>query len=300
VSSGRRLVSRDELRALLGRRIGPVANRWSTREVIHYALASGAGREHIEYVYEGYGPKILPTFPIFAAGPWTAAAVELFPDGACPVYAGFCYDFHHQVQLNGEVSAVGEVVCIDFHETSALVWLRVASSAASRVVVGCLSPLHVNIERGARHTVGICPDTIVVPVDGDLLEPLSLTVDTRATLLYHLLLPFSGKAPSPDAFHLDRAEARRRGLADTPLHGAGVTGHLGLLLAVAACKYAAGTIVQLGGRFAAPVFPGDTLILRLWRPKVGSNRWPLQLENGRGEVIIAKAWVQFRESEVNQ
>ena len=261
-----------------------------------YALASGATQEHIEYVYEGYGPELLPTFPIFAAGPWTAAVVALFPNGTHPVYAGFHYHFHEQLPVSGETSTTGEIVGIDFHETSALVWLRVESRMTSRVVMTCSSPLYVNIEQGARETVGIHPARMAEPLHGDPLDPLGVTIDARATLLYHLLLPIMSGRPTSDAFHVDPAQARSRGLVATPLHGAGITGHLGFLLAVAARHYATGPIVELAGRFAKPVYPGDTLTLRLWRPKATSSRWPLQMENERGELIIAKGWVQFRAS----
>ena len=288
-----RAVSRDDLRALLGRRIGPISNHWGAREAILYALASGATQEHIEYVYEGYGPKLLPTFPIFAAGPLTASAVSLFPDGANPVYAGFRYNFYGQVPLEGELTSTGEIIGIDFHEASALVWIRMESGVAGRLVMSNLSPLHVKSESGVVQIVGAHPRNMVASALGEPLEPLSTAVDARATLLYHLLLPIVSAQPSPDAFHIDPTEARSRGLAGTPLHGAGITGHLGLLLAAAARRYATGSVVELGGRFVGPVFPGDTLTLRLWRPKEGSHQWSLQMENGRGEVIIGKAWVKF-------
>jgi hypothetical protein len=293
VSSARLPIEREALQALLDRRFGPIANRWGVREVIQYALASGADQQCIEYVYEGYGPHILPTFAIFAAGPWTSAVVGLLPDGANPVYAGFSYTFHEQVQLEGELSSIGEVVCIDFRDTSALVWLRVQSYAAARVIVSCLCPLYVAVKRGESETLGVRLDNTAPPLDGDPLEPTSVTVDARATILYHLLLPVLPSKGSSDGFHVDRAEAHRRGFKDTPLHGAGITGHLGLLLANTARQHGTGRIVELGGRFAGPVFPGDTLVLRLWRPTMAGERWPLVVENGRGEAVIAKAWVRF-------
>ena len=49
--------------ALVGLRLGPVEHRWSPRDAILYSLGIGARQPHdLEFLYEGCGPRIEPTF----------------------------------------------------------------------------------------------------------------------------------------------------------------------------------------------------------------------------------------------
>ena len=77
--------SRQNIAALAGRSIGPIEHRWSAREAILYALSGGASQDDIAFVFEGYGPQLLPTFAVFAAGPWTPALTQILPAGVTPV-----------------------------------------------------------------------------------------------------------------------------------------------------------------------------------------------------------------------
>jgi hypothetical protein len=55
----------------LGYESPEIAARWDLRDVLTFALAAGADpRLDPAYLDETAGPRILPTFATFAAGPW--------------------------------------------------------------------------------------------------------------------------------------------------------------------------------------------------------------------------------------
>ncbi len=50
---------------LVGLKFAPVPVKWSDNDVMLYALAVGATPEKdLEYVYEGKGPKAIPTYGV--------------------------------------------------------------------------------------------------------------------------------------------------------------------------------------------------------------------------------------------
>src|SRR5271154_6868271 len=51
-------------RSLVGQSTEPSVFGYTWKDVVLYALGVGAKREELDYLYEGRGPKVLPTFVV--------------------------------------------------------------------------------------------------------------------------------------------------------------------------------------------------------------------------------------------
>jgi acyl dehydratase len=96
-------------------------------------------------------------------------------------------------------------------------------------------------------------------------EP-DLTIDrpthSQMALIYRLSGDFN-------PLHADPAFAKKAGYDRPILHGLATYGVAGHGLMTALCDYAPERVVALEGRFSAPVFPGETISIDIWREEPG-------------------------------
>jgi acyl dehydratase len=105
-----------------------------------------------------------------------------------------------------------------------------------------------------------------------------VTYETRVdqALLYRL----SGDR---NPLHSDPAFARRGGFERPILHGLCTYGFTGRALLHALCGSDPARFRSMEGRFSRPVYPGDTLIVKMW---VDGEAAVFRTETQRGEVVI--------------
>jgi acyl dehydratase len=116
-----------------------------------------------------------------------------------------------------------------------------------------------------------------------------MTLPTRQeqALLYRL----SG---DDNPLHIDPEVAHRAGLPRPILHGLCTFGIAGRALVKFLCSNEAARLTRMDCRFTAPVFPGETLTLRIWRSADGqvafqmkaSDRDVLVLDNGFAQLKV--------------
>jgi acyl dehydratase len=106
-----------------------------------------------------------------------------------------------------------------------------------------------------------------------------LVAETRRdqALLYRL----SG---DHNPLHSDPTFARRAGFDLPILHGLCTYGFTGRLLLHALCGSDPARFVSMNGRFSKPVWPGETLTVRVW--EVGDGVALFRTETGSGQVVI--------------
>src|SRR5437764_1375861 len=49
---------------LVGKKSAPIQHKYDWKDTILYALGVGAKADELDYLYEGNGPKVLPTFAV--------------------------------------------------------------------------------------------------------------------------------------------------------------------------------------------------------------------------------------------
>ncbi len=95
----------------------------------------------------------------------------------------------------------------------------------------------------------------------------------------------------PNPLHADPAVASAAGFPRPILHGLATFGVAGHAILKSLCGYDPSRLTAIGGRFSAPVFPGETIRTEIWRdgPVVSFlarvlERDVIALNNGRAEV----------------
>jgi acyl dehydratase len=93
--------------------------------------------------------------------------------------------------------------------------------------------------------------------------------------------------------HADPAAARKAGYDQPILHGLATYGIAGHALLATLCDYEPERVLALEGRFSAPVFPGETITVAVWREGPGraafrahvAEREAVVLTNGRFDYV---------------
>ena len=269
---------------LLAFRFPAVEQSYSRRDTILYAL--GVGADELDYVYED-GLAALPSMAVTLAYPgfWYR---DLAPglDFLRTVHASERFVIHRPLPVAATVVATPRIVALhdkgegrgalvvserEIHEKQSGARLAtVTQTAFCRGDGGLGGPQlasqapHALPDRGADVTVEIA-------------------TDRRAAMIYRL----SG---DDNPLHIDPDFAKRAGFDGPILHGLSTYGHAARGIVAVFAQGRADALRMMDCRFTAPVYPGEALVLDLWRDKtrisfcakVGDRR---VIDNGVAEVI---------------
>lgn len=280
---------------LVGRKLGPFQQRWTPREAILFSLAAGAGSDELANTFQGYGPRPLPTFALWAGGSWLGPLVESAFADLPFLYGSFEIDCLRELGPDGTVLNDCEVAGVEFKENLALVWVLAESSDDGETVLRGRHCFVIRVPEGPRETVGDCPPDIRAGVNGagGDGEAVTLRVDERSHLIYNLLLPLLPFEAGPAAFHVDPEAARSKGLAGPILHGPALVGHLGLAIQKLLRKRdRPANVSGFGGRFRGQVQPGDDLTFRFSHRTEPDEVWLADVVNQRGQTVLDDIWLR--------
>lgn len=115
---------------------------------------------------------------------------------------------------------------------------------------------------------------------------LALPTSPQAALIYRLSGDFN-------PLHSDPATARAAGFERPILHGLATFGVVGHGLVKALCGGTPTALRAMGGRFSAPVFPGETLRIDLWRDAPGRASFRASVP-ARGAVVMNHGFAEFQ------
>jgi hypothetical protein len=98
----------------LGYETPPIEFNYTWRDTVVYALGVGASADaELDYLYEGRGPRVLPTFctiPMFAA--FDALVDRIGCDRGGMVHHGHQMDFFKPLRPNGRLRVMGKVAAL--------------------------------------------------------------------------------------------------------------------------------------------------------------------------------------------
>jgi acyl dehydratase len=92
--------------------------------------------------------------------------------------------------------------------------------------------------------------------------------------------------------HADPKFAARGGFSRPILHGLCTYGFTGRVLLHELCGSDPARFISMGGRFSAPVLPGESLVVSIWRDDDGTAAFRTAKEDGT--VVIDRGQVRFR------
>lgn len=261
-----------------------VVQHYSHKDVMLYALGVGLGmdptdREQLSFVYEK-SLQVLPTFPAVLCHPgaWNA-------DPATGIVRSQVLHGEQGVVLHGplppEATLRGRTRIVDVIDKGegrgALVYTerRIVNDDTGEPVATLTSTSFCRANGGFGGPSG--PAKLPHPIpERSADQVVELRTLPQAALLYRLNSDYNPLHADPDI-------AARAGFDRPILHGLctfGVAGHAVLKVA---CGYRNEQIAEIQARFAAPVYPGETISVEIWND---------------GDVVSFRSWVRARQAKV--
>lgn len=281
-------MSPEPLSSLAGRTFEPVAVAWDSKDAMLYAVGVGARPEtELDFLFEGKGPKVLPTYGVIpgmmAMGALMGSGVEINP--MMILHGEQAITLHREVPPDCKAQVTGRV---------SEVW-----------------------DKGKAAVIG---------VEGEVADDAGPLFTTKATLFVRGAGAFGGeRGPSASAknapperapdhvveaetrpeqaaiyrlsgdrnpLHIDPAFAQMAGYESPFIHGLCTYGFVGRAILSSLCEGDPARFASFEARFADQVYPGDTIITKLW--DAGSGEAIVQAETQRGNVVLAQARATVR------
>lgn len=244
----------------LGYETPPIEFAYDWRDTVIYALGVGATPEHeLEYLYEGLGPKVLPTFctiPTFAA--FDALVDRIGCDRTGMLHHSQEARVFKPLPPNATLKVLGRVDGLYDLKRMAMSVFTIDAfdeegdlAVRGEVTLLLLKDGRFDGERPPRAA------RIAVPDRAPDFETREMIPETQA-LLYRLSGDYN-------PLHADPAFAAKVGFEKPILHGLCTFGYAGRAVIRHACGGQPTRLRSLRGQFSSPVFPGDTLVVRGWK-----------------------------------
>jgi acyl dehydratase len=277
---------------LLALKIPDVEHTYTDKDAILYALGVGLGYDPLDadqlaFVYE----KNLKPLPTFAAvlgypGFWIRT-LDSGVDWVRIVNGEQAVTLHKPLTPTGTV--IGHTKILDVidkgADKGALIYTeRKVSDKASGALIATVT--QTTFARGDGGFGGPKRESPPVHAIPERKPDLVCDLPTRPEMaaIYRL----SGDR---NPLHIDPAVAKAAGFERPILHGLATFGVVGHAVLKSVCRYDPARIVSFGGRFSAPVFPGETIRTEIWRDGAVVSfrasvveRNVVAMNNGRAEI----------------
>jgi acyl dehydratase len=267
---------------------------WTSKDALLYALGVGAGMTdptgfELEFTTEnshGVEQRALPTIAVVLGGlgtGWRDIGTfnpAMLVDGARTVI------WHKEIPVEGTVRTRGRVTGVYDKGSGAVVASESESvdAATGEALFTLESQVFIRGEGGFGGERGTTPK-IEFPDRLPDHEVIYQTRDDQA-LLYRL----SGDR---NPLHSDPEFAKLAGFPKLILHGLCTYGFTGRALLHALAGSDPARLKRMEGRFSKPVFPGDTLTVRMWLEGDGGDSALFQTVTQNGDVVIDQGRCTF-------
>jgi acyl dehydratase len=277
--------------SIVGKPTPPAAFTYTWRDTVLYALGIGARRDELDYLYEGRGPKVYPSFavvPMF--GPMFDVIAKTGGDLSMIVHGGEKVLIKKPFASAGTLHTSATARGIYDLRRFAIVLIDTETKDDAGEVV-CTSTANI-VFRGAGGFGGAPPPKEPSGIDVPKDRPADFRVEETTSPEQALLYRLSGDL---NPLHADPDFARGVGFEQGPiLHGLATYGYMVRHVAKGACGGDASKLTGFEAQFKRPVWPGDTLVTEGW--KVGPGRVALSMSvKERSEIVLSNAWATLSE-----
>lgn len=272
---------------LLNRPLPSTPGGWTGRDTRLYALAVGAGSEdperELHFTTENTGgvvQRVLPTYGVIEGcrvgvggllGELKGVDLARMLHGTQELEQHRELPVSAQVITSGRISAVWDKGKAAVIETEAVT----ADAASGEPYVTCRQSLFFRGYGGWGGERG--PSGGSPPAEAKPDRTVHATTRPDQALLYRL----TGDA---NPLHSDPAFARKAGFSRPILHGLCVYGIVGRALLNELADGDPAALRTLRGRFSAPTYPGDDLVISVWS---SGPEHAYVVDNQRGERIVS-------------
>lgn len=275
----------------VGKEGSPSSFSYTWKDTVLYALGIGAKKEELDYLYEGRGPKVIPSFavvpmfePMFQLVASTGGDLSMVVHGAQRVRV------HAALPPEGTVTTTGRIRKIYDMRKFAIVYVDLETKdAGGKLLFENMTQI---IFRGAGGFGGEPPVKEEKVAEVPKGREPDFRVEEVTTAEQALLYRLNGDR---NPLHADPAFAANVGFTQGPiLHGLCTYGFMVRHVAKGALGGDATKITGFEAQFRRPVWPGDTLVTEGW--KVAPGTYALQVSvKERSETVISGAWATTAE-----
>lgn len=252
---------------LISFEIPEIRHSYTPRDAILYALSVGAGADPddeaaLDYVIDSRGPKVLPSYCVDLGHPgfWLSDP-RTTVDATRLVHAEESFELLRPLAPRGEV--IGRTRIMDVvdkgADKGALLYLckEVSEAATGAPIARIFRTVLLRGDGGYDGPSGTPRPPHAMPATPpDIVRDIA--VRPEQALLYRL----NG---DPNPLHVEHSVARAAGFARPILHGLCTFGMTFTVALLALAGGQASRVRGFGGRFTAPVYPGETLRVEIWR-----------------------------------
>jgi acyl dehydratase len=276
--------------SVVGKPREAITHNYTWKETVLYALGIGAKREELDYLYEGRGPKVYPSFAVVPSFPAMFQALAgLGGNLAMVVHGGEKVVVAKPFAPEGTVKTVATVRGIyDMRKfANVVVDMETKDSKGDRICTTTAQILFRG-EGGFGGEPAPKEEGISVPKD----RAPDFRIEEATTHEQALLYRLSGDV---NPLHADPDFAKMAGFAEGPiLHGLCTYGHMVRHVAKGLCGGDATKITAFEAQFRKPVWPGDVLVTEGHKLETGKVALSVFVK-GKPDAVITNAWATVRE-----
>jgi acyl dehydratase len=264
----------------------PSVLRYTWKDVALYALGAGGKKDELDYLYEGRGPKVLPSFAVVPKFPPLLERLgKTGGDLAMIVHGGERVVVHAPLAPSGELTTTATVR--GFYDLTRLAQVLVDARTVDAAGVVVAETTSAILIRGAGGWGGDPPPKEAAPVERPREVPPTFVVEETTSPEQALLYRLSGDL---NPLHADPEFARAVGFERGPiLHGLCTFGFMVRHLAKGLLGGDTTRVRAFEAQFRRPVWPGDTLVTEGWQVRPDAIALQVKVKE-RDEVVIAGAW----------
>lgn len=267
----------------VGTESAPVERSWTSKDALLYAVGVGAGTSELSFTTEnskGIAQQVLPTFAVIAGAGGAAMAAAGDIDWTQLVHGEQAFELAGPIPVEGTVRTVARITGIYDKGKGAVIATEGTSVDASTGEPRFTTRSSVYIrgaggfggERGPSGPRNEAPDR------SPDVEISYQTLPDQA-LVYRL----SGDR---NPLHADPEFAKLAGFDRPILHGLCTYGFTGRALLHGLCDGDPARFRSMEARFSSPVYPGDELMVSMWRTGDGDAVFTTRTQNG--QVVITE------------
>lgn len=241
-----------------GQSTPPHTHEHTWKDTVLYALGIGATADELDYLYEGRGPKVFPTFAVVPAFFANMAAMSAVGGSLLSVvHGGQKIRMHAPIPPEGALTTVATVKGL--YDLIKLAQAVVATRTTDATGTLLFETEWSILYRGEGGWGGPRPPENVKVSPPP--RPSDFKVEQKTSEEQALLYRLSGDL---NPLHADPAIGQQVGFGKPILHGLCTYGFVGRAVVKALCGGDGSRLVSLSAQFRKPVWPGETLATEGW------------------------------------
>ena len=277
---------------VVGLQWAAVERSWRPDDAMVYALGVGVGSDDpgigLEFTTEnsrGVVQQVLPTYAVLICNVRPVRTM-VDVDPASIVHAGQAVTLHQPLPVEGTVWVSTRITGLEDKGTGALLtYESTAVDEHHKTVATATSSAFIKGEGGfgGRRE----PRALWEPPQNDPDHVVRFQTLPNQALLYRL----SGDR---NPLHSDPTFAQEAGFDRPILHGLATYGFTGRALVEELCASDVGAFGSMSGRFSRPAYPGEQLIVSIWRDRHDPRQALFQTRTAEGRVVLDHGRFQFK------